>query len=284
MVRIKVDERRRNNLEKLHTATHIVNFAAQKVLGNHIWQHGSNLKEDIGSLDITHYKQLTQDEIFQIENVVQDLISKEEDVFVEELERTQAEQKYGFRLYQGGAIPQRKLRIIHVGEYDIEACGGLHVGNSRDIRLFKITSTLKLQDGVIRLEYKVDSFAYTFVQKQQRELYNTAQGLSVDWKSVSKSATKFFNDWKNTRKQIEQMHESISKIHFSNISNSPKIETYEIEEELPTKYLQELFEEGKKKHFSFTLISPQFILSTKDSIEFDYKKLIKREEMYQYIR
>ena len=284
MVRIKVDETRRNNLEKLHTATHIVNFAAQKVLGNHIWQHGSNLKENIGSLDITHYKQLTQYEIFEIENIVQDLISKEEDVFVEELERTQAEQKYGFRLYQGGAIPQRKLRIIHVGEYDIEACGGLHVANSRDIRLFKITSTSKLQDGVIRLEYKVDSFAYSFIQEQQRELYNTAQELSVDWKSVQKSATKFFNDWKDLKKQIEQMQESISKIHLSNISTSSKIETYEIEEKLPIKYLQELFEEGKKIHSTFTLISPQFILSTQDSIKHNYKKQIKRGDMYQYIK
>lgn len=284
MVTIKIDQRRRVNLEKLHTATHILNFAAQKILGNHIWQHGSNLKEELGSLDITHYKQLTQYEIFQIESAVQDLINKEEDIFIEELERTKAEQKYGFRLYQGGAIPQRILRIVHVGEYDIEACGGLHVGNSKDIRLFKITSTSKLQDGVIRVEYKINSFAYEFIQEQQKELYNTAQELSCDWKSVKKSATKFFNDWKDLKKQVEQFQDSITNIHLSNIENSSSKNEFQIEDELPLKHLQELFEKGKSEHSTFTIISPQFILSTQDSIKYDYKKQIKRGDMYQYIR
>lgn len=285
MVTIKVNKERRNNLEKLHTATHILNFAAQKVLGNHIWQHGSNLKENNGSLDITHYKQLTQEEVFQIESVVQELINKGEEIFIEELERTKAEQKYGFRLYQGGAIPQRKLRIVHVGNFDIEACGGLHVGNSKDISLFKIVSTSKLQDGVIRVEFRVDSHAFEFIQEQQKELYNTAQELSVNWKDVAKSAAKFFNSWKNLKKQTEQMQGSIKKIYSERIKELPDAKNIEIHNELPIKDLQELFEEGRQERSTFTIISPEFILSTQDSIsDYKYKKKIKRGDMYQYIR
>ncbi|MCH8519758.1 MAG: hypothetical protein LAT82_03305 [Nanoarchaeota archaeon] len=286
MVTISVNKQRRENLQKLHTATHLLNYAAKEVLGNHIWQHGSNLKEEIGSLDITHYKQLTQEEIFQIEKKVQKLIIKAQDVFIEELERTTAEQKYGFRLYQGGAIPQRVLRIVHVGEYDIEACGGLHVGNSKDIGLFKIVSTSKLQDGVIRVEYKVSEFAYEFIQDQQRELQHTAKEFTVDWKSTSTTAAKFFKEWKEQKKTIEQFEKSILELHTLQIKQLEIKECndeYELKESLSMKVIQELFEIGRKSHTVFTLITPQVILSTQDSITHKFKKQIKRGEFYQYI-
>ena len=61
-VEIKVDMKRRENLKRLHTATHIINFCSKQILGNHIWQNGSNLKEDSGSLDITHFEILKRDE------------------------------------------------------------------------------------------------------------------------------------------------------------------------------------------------------------------------------
>ncbi|MFT4244585.1 MAG: hypothetical protein ACMXYB_03995 [Candidatus Woesearchaeota archaeon] len=286
MVTISINSQRRENLQKLHTATHLLNYAAKEVLGNHIWQHGSNLKEEIGSLDITHYKQLTQEEIFQIEKKVQELIIKGEDVFIEELERTTAEQKYGFRLYQGGAIPQRVLRIVHVGEYDIEACGGLHVGNSKDIQLFKIVSTSKLQDGVIRIEYKVGEFAYNFIQEQQQELQHTAKEFAVDWKSTSTTAAKFFKEWKEQKKIIEQLEKSVFELHKNQISqasqNSQK--EYELTTSLSMKVVQELFEIGKQTHTTFTLITPTIILSTQNSISQEYKKQIKRGDFYQYMR
>ena len=286
MVTISINSQRRENLQKLHTATHLLNYAAKEVLGNHIWQHGSNLKEEIGSLDITHYKQLTQEEIFQIEKKVQELIIKGEDVFIEELERTTAEQKYGFRLYQGGAIPQRVLRIVHVGEYDIEACGGLHVGNSKDIQLFKIVSTSKLQDGVIRVEFKVSEFAYLFIQEQQQELQQSAKEFAVDWKSTSTTAAKFFKEWKEQKKTIEQLEKSVFELHKNQISqisqNSQK--EYEITTSLSMKVVQELFEIGKQANTEFTLITPTIILSTQDSISQEYKKQIKRGDFYQYIR
>lgn len=283
MVTISINSQRRENLQKLHTATHLLNYAAKEVLGNHIWQHGSNLKEEIGSLDITHYKQLTQEEIFQIEKKVQELIIKGEDVFVEELERTAAEQKYGFRLYQGGAIPQRVLRIVHVGEYDIEACGGLHVGNSKDIQLFKIVSTSKLQDGVIRVEFKVSEFAYLFIQEQQQELQQSAKELSVDWKSTSTTAAKFFKEWKEQKKTIEGLEKSVFELHKNQISQNSQKE-YELTTSLSMKVVQELFEIGKQTNTIFTLITPTIILSTQDSISQEYKKQIKRGDFYQYIR
>ena len=283
MVTISINKQRREILQELHTATHLLNYAAQEVLGNHIWQHGSNLKEEIGSLDITHYKQLTQEEIFQIEKKVQELIIKGEDVYIEELERTKAEQKYGFRLYQGGAIPQKVLRVVHVGEYDIEACGGLHVGNSKDIQLFKIVSTSKLQDGVIRVEYKVSEFAYNFIQELQQELQQSAKEFAVDWKSTSTTAAKFFKEWKEQKKTIEQLEKSIFELYNTQIKQL-QVKEYQLKDSLSMKVIQDLFEIGRQTHTSFTLVTPTIILSTQESISQEYKKIIKRGDFYQYIR
>ena len=98
MVEIQVDMKRREQLRRLHTATHIVNFCAREVLGNHVWQNGSNLKPEEGSLDITHYDQLTQDQISTIEEMVNTVIFENKKVTIEELDRGEAEKKYGFIL------------------------------------------------------------------------------------------------------------------------------------------------------------------------------------------
>ena len=120
MVKIKVDLENREKLKRLHTATHIVNFCAREVLGNHVWQNGSNLRPEFGTLDITHYNNLTLDEIFEIERLANETIFANKKVTVEEMDRSDAEAKYGFGLYQGGAIPMKVLRVISVLDSDIK--------------------------------------------------------------------------------------------------------------------------------------------------------------------
>ncbi|MFP4402254.1 MAG: hypothetical protein ACLFPL_03390 [Candidatus Nanoarchaeia archaeon] len=290
MVKISINIKRRQDLERIHTATHLLNYAARKVLGNHIWQHGSSLKPQSGTLDITHYKQLTQYELFEIEKVVQNAIHNDEPIFIEELERTTAEQQYGFRLYQGGAIPQQKLRIVHIGEVDIEACGGLHTMTSSQISLFKIKTTSKLQDGVIRVEFCVHNYAYEFIQEQQETLQTIAHTFSVDWKQSINASEKFFNEWKEQKKEIEQLQKEIEQSYKHQIlslddtsKNSKGIMEFRVSDLLPMKSMQTLFELGMNTYSQFTLVSSTKILSTEDSIEQVYQKQIKRGSFYQYI-
>ena len=282
MVKISVNALRRKRLKTLHTATHLVNYASKKVLGNHVWQNGSNLKEENGSLDITHYKQLSMDEIVEIELEVERLISKGLDVSIEEINRAVAEEKYGYTLYQGGAIPMEVLRVVHVGDVDVEACGGIHIGNTQEISYFKITQSSKLQDGVIRLTYVVNEYALQEIQKQEKYLQETSNVLSVEKKDCAKTALKFFNEWKEQKKHIEQFEEEIFLLHKTLLLNNTSQE-YTLSSNLSMKYIQELFNIGLQKNSTFTLYSNLVVLSTKESVTFEFKKQIKRGDFYQYI-
>ena len=152
-VSCKVNSDRREQIKKHHTSTHLINMAARKLLGNHIWQAGSKKDVDKAHLDLTHYENLTEEQTRNIEDFVNNMIKKKIKVKKEILPRSEAEEKYGFIIYQGGSIPETTLRIISIAGIDSEACGGLHVDNTEEIEEVFIFSTKRVQDGVIRVEY-----------------------------------------------------------------------------------------------------------------------------------
>jgi alanyl-tRNA synthetase len=152
-VKAAVDQKRRKQLAQNHSAVHLVNGAARTVLGNHVWQAGSEVKTDKARLDITHHSAITPEELKKIEDLVNEKVKAGLPITKPIVERGKAEQEYGFRVYQGGAIPQKDLRIIKMGDFDIEACGGTHCNNTKEIGQVKILRAVKIQDGVVRLEF-----------------------------------------------------------------------------------------------------------------------------------
>ena len=153
IVNCKVDSKRREQIKKHHTSTHLINMSARKLLGNHIWQAGSKKDIDKAHLDLTHYETLSEEQRKKIEDFVNNMIKKKVKVKKEILPRNVAEEKYGFVIYQGGSIPETTLRIISIAGIDSEACGGIHVDNTGEIEEVFIFSTKRVQDGVIRVEY-----------------------------------------------------------------------------------------------------------------------------------
>ena len=149
----KVDQKRRKQLAQNHSAVHLVNGAARAVLGNHVWQAGSEVREDKARLDITHYKAISKEELKEIEDLVNEKIKEGISIEKPVVERGKAEEDYGFRVYQGGAIPEKKLRIIKIGDFDVEACGGMHCSNTKELGEVKILRASKIQDGIVRLEF-----------------------------------------------------------------------------------------------------------------------------------
>ncbi len=220
MVKIKVDLVNREKLRRLHTTTHIVNHCARIVLGNHVWQNGSNLKPEFGTLDITHFNNLTLKEIFEIEKLANKTVFENKTVKVEELSRDKAEEKYGFSLYQGGAIPMKKLRVISVEDSDIEACGGIHMETTGGIGLIKIIETSKIQDGVVRLKYVVNEFALDAIYKNEVLLKESCDVFSVDKSSIVRTSEKFFNDWKKQNKEIENLKKELGELRIQSIESS----------------------------------------------------------------
>lgn len=168
-VACKVDVNRRNNITKNHSSTHILNGSSRSVLGSWVWQHSAFKESDHARLDITHHSSLTPKEIKAIEDKANSIVKQNMRISINNYDRGTAEQKYGFRIYQGGVVPVKSVRIVSIEDFDIEACGGTHVKKTGDIELIKITKTKRIQDGVVRLEFVSGPTAFEYTKQQQDE-------------------------------------------------------------------------------------------------------------------
>jgi len=169
IVTCKVDSERRQDITKNHTSTHILNSSSRRVLGSWVWQHSAFKEADHARLDITHHSPLSEKEILEIENTANSIVEKNMKVTIENYDRGTAEQKYGFKIYQGGVVPVKSVRIVSIEDFDIEACGGTHVRKTGEIELIKITKTKRIQDGVVRLEFVSGPTAHEYLKTQEAE-------------------------------------------------------------------------------------------------------------------
>jgi len=172
-----VNSKRRDSITKNHTSTHILNSSSRSVLGSWVWQHSAFKEEDHARLDITHHSALTDDEITKIEDLANSVVEKNIPVTIENFDRGTAEQKYGFKIYQGGIVPVKSIRIVSIEDFDIEACGGTHVKQTDEIELIKITRTKRIQDGVVRIEFVSGDTALDYVKQHDADLIKKSSEL-----------------------------------------------------------------------------------------------------------
>ena len=177
VVSCAVNSKRRNGITKNHTSTHILNSTTRSVLGSWVWQHSAFKEEDHARLDITHHSALTDDEITKIEKLANSVVKKNIPVTIENFDRGTAEQKYGFKIYQGGIVPVKSVRIVSIEDFDIEACGGTHVKKTGEIELIKITRTKRIQDGVVRLEFVSGETAMDYTKQHDADLIKKSAEL-----------------------------------------------------------------------------------------------------------
>ncbi|MDP9492851.1 MAG: alanine--tRNA ligase, partial [Thermoproteota archaeon] len=185
-----VDNVRRLAITKNHSATHILNSAARNNLGSWIWQNSAFKDENYARLDITHHSALTKQEIKQIENTANEVVQRNLPININVFERSNAEEKYTFRIYQGGAVPSNHVRIVNIDGWDVEACGGTHVNKTGEIGLIKILKTERIQDGVVRLEFVSGNKALQYVQSQDSQLLHIAQSLGSSREKLIESFDK----------------------------------------------------------------------------------------------
>lgn len=223
-VRCNIDKERRKQLTITHTAVHIVGNAARKVLGNHVNQAGAEKTTEKGKLDITHFKSLSFEEYQKIEKVANQMIKKHIRVSSKLMSRQQAEKKYGVRIYQGGAVPGKELRIIKVGN-DVQACGGTHTMNTKAIKFIKFINAERIKDGIVRLEFMVGDKAIKRAQENEKILKEVSKLWDVSYKEIPKTASKFFEEWKDQRKDIKHLKEKFSEqvVRLALDSNKPLV-------------------------------------------------------------
>ena len=202
-VRGKIIAQRRKQIMQHHSGAHVLNAAAREVLGMHVWQGGSHKDEQKAHLDLTHYRRISEGELCAIEKRANEIIAENMPVHKKIYHRSEAESKFSFRIYQGGAVPGKELRIVSIGDIDNQACGGTHVDRTGDIGMFKIVKREGIQDGIERVTFKCGNAAVKHVQERERLLKEAADALSVPEAQLAPTVTRFFNEWKERGKKIE---------------------------------------------------------------------------------
>jgi alanyl-tRNA synthetase len=222
-VRGKVEATRRSRLMQHHTATHIVIHSARQVLGNHVRQAGAQKGVDSSRIDIRHYESLTREQVKRIESLANELVRDNVAVTQEWPHRNEAEAEHGFDLYQGGIPPGEQIRLISVGN-DVQACGGTHVDRTGDIGTIKLLNTERIQDGVLRLTFAAGGAAIESTHKTEDALYEAADLLDVAPGEVPDTAQRFFDEWKDRGKQIDELKEQLAEARASGGGDTEEID------------------------------------------------------------
>ncbi|MEX1996230.1 MAG: alanine--tRNA ligase [Nitrosopumilaceae archaeon] len=229
-VKCTIDSARRYGITRHHTSTHVLNSSARNTLGSWVWQHSAFKEKDHGRLDITHHSNLTEDDITKIEDLANVTIRKNLPVTINEYERGQAEQKFGFRIYQGGVVPVKSVRIVNIEGFDVEACGGTHVKKTGELGLIKITKAERIQDGVVRMEFVSGESAVKYIQTQDKKISQIAKSLGSSKEKLLESFEHTMKDADSSKKKLKQLikrvSESTAKNAIAEAKNLGKIKFY----------------------------------------------------------
>jgi len=219
----KVDKERRLTITRHHTATHVINSASRNALGSWVWQHSAFKDVDYARLDITHHSSLSRNDIINIEYLANNIILSDVPIEIEILDRNEAEQKYSFRIYQGGYVPSRKVRIVKVKDWDIEACAGTHCRTTGEIGLIKIIKSERVQDGVVRLEYVAGKETLKYMHNMEDQILKITNMLGASRDKVVESVSRLINESDEAKRKLKLMTKFIAEELVSIISTKAKM-------------------------------------------------------------
>ncbi|KYH38228.1 MAG: alanyl-tRNA synthetase [Candidatus Hecatellales archaeon B24] len=210
-VRGMVNWGRRRSLMSHHTATHIIIGAARRLLGEHVWQHGALKEAERARLDITHYARLSDEQVERLEEMANRVVMQDIPVEVSWLPREKAEAKYGFTIYQGGVVPGRRLRIVKIGEWDVEACGGTHCRSTGEVGPIKIVRTERVQDGVERIIFTAGISAVREFRRDALRLKNLSSITGSPLEDLEKSVKTLLEEVKAARKEASRLRSRLAR-------------------------------------------------------------------------
>ncbi|NOQ41935.1 MAG: alanine--tRNA ligase, partial [Desulfuromusa sp.] len=200
---IKVDPERRQRIILNHTATHLLQAALQKLLGGHIKQAGSLVTPERLRFDFTHFSALSTEELRDIEAEVNRQIRINAQVESQEMSADAAREAGAMALF--GEKYGDIVRVVNIGYYSMELCGGTHVNAAGDIGLFRILSEGGIAAGVRRIEAVTGATALTQVQQQQQTLQRLANLVKSDPQKLELRLQRLLEQQKETEKELEQL-------------------------------------------------------------------------------
>ena len=216
-VTLAVDEARRNLIANNHSATHLMQKALRMVLGNHVEQAGSLVDPDKLRFDFTHFSPMTPEEITKVEEIVNREIQNGLDVVTNEMTLDEAKKTGAMALF--GEKYGDTVRVVQMGDFSSELCGGTHVKNTSNISAFKIVSESGVAAGVRRIEALTGAGLITHFNQVEETLKEAAALLKVSPADVVKRITALQEEVKTLSKENDKLKAKIAKAAAGDVTS-----------------------------------------------------------------
>jgi len=216
----EVDSQRRQAIRRSHTSTHLLQASLRRVLGQHVQQSGSLVEPDRFRFDFTHFKDLKEDELSRIQDLINEHIRFNEKVNVEISDKDKALKSGAIALF--GEKYAEKVRVISIGDYSKEFCGGTHLSNTGDVGILLIDSESSIGSGLRRIEASMGKLAYEKLMNN----FQNMKGLSILLKSkiedVPREVQTLIDKNKRLEKEIKSLMEKSISHQIDDIIESSK--------------------------------------------------------------
>lgn len=219
-VNFTVEMSRKNDIARNHTATHLLHAALKQVLGDHVNQAGSYVGPDRLRFDFSHFSQVTEDELKEVEAIVNEQILASKAVEIEELPIEEAKKKGAMALF--GEKYGDIVRVVTVPDFSMEFCGGSHVENTAKIGMFKIVSEGSSGAGVRRIEAVTGHGAVAHVNETEEMVKGLAASLKCRVADVPSRLEALQAELKAAQKKAEELAGEIAKAQVSDVADKVK--------------------------------------------------------------
>ncbi|WP_310833261.1 alanine--tRNA ligase [Paenibacillus pedocola] len=219
-IRAEVNREQREDIVKNHTATHLLHKALKEVLGGHVNQAGSLVEGARLRFDFSHFGAITPEELSDIEHRVNAQIWRGLDVVIENKPIDEAKAMGAMALF--GEKYGNIVRVVQVGDYSLELCGGIHVGNTSQIGIFKLVSESGIGSGVRRIEAVTGRYAYQFTESQLDLLKQSAGLLKSSLNDVPKRIEALHAQVREISRENESLQSKLSATFAAELTGSVK--------------------------------------------------------------
>lgn len=219
-VKAIIDVGRRNNIRRNHSVTHLLHRALKDVLGNHVNQAGSLVMPDRMRFDFSHFEAMSKEEVEEVEKIVNEKIFEGLPVETKLTNLNEAKEMGAIGLFEDKY--HEEVRVLSMGDYSRELCGGTHVSNTSEISMFKILSESGISNGIRRIEAITGPAVLKYLNELKYEQEEIARELKSNKEEILQKIKLNIKNLKEASKEIEKLEHDMAKDQISGLMDAVK--------------------------------------------------------------